>query len=178
MGKTYKSGFRQTGNSLNYVLKRKLAKKCYKKKIRHQYKKEVVSMLKETDNLNLNTSFKSIPFRRDLSKMYETHPIGYCSNCSILIKDAVANVLYHMRHIIKYKYSTDMVIKHENLCNGFKSLSEDDKIMRLLNEINSQIENDDKCLIDTQTQLKDMKKQLKRRGYVGYFKGHKKIYKY
>lgn len=177
MGKTYKSGFCQTGNSFNSVLKRKLVKKCYKKKRRHQYKNELFSMLKETDNLNLNTSFNSIPFSRDLSKKYRTRPIGYCSNCSILIKDAMAKVLYHMRYLIKYEHSNDMAIKYETLCDGFKILSEDDKIMRLLDEINSQIENDDKHLIDTQTHLKDMKKQLRRRGHVGYFKGYEKIHK-
>lgn len=183
MGKTFRNGYFPGINSKRI----KIYKKGDKKLHRIQYQNECNWIYKNSDNLELNTNFKSIRVKRSVKICdYGNHPFifGYCTNTTTNLFD-ISNKLidvdsenntYSMHEFI---ISDDLekinMLLHElgesnlwfytnnieNTINNIKFYVWRNKIVLRHNKIR------EFC-------LNNMKKQIYRRNKIGYFKGYDK----
>jgi len=171
MGKTFKNGYFVTQSNL------RRSKQCFKKIDRKrrkiQYKNECDWIYKNYDDLELNTTLKSIRLKKseELTDNSYNIKLGYSITTSYKLFD-IENSIY------KYKYASK---KTTDPPDGFKNYKEEDKIKILIDETNYEKKLDTirlnvKHHRFLEYSLKNMKKQLNRRCKIGYFKGHDKDY--
>jgi hypothetical protein len=161
MGKSYKGGYLHVSDRFNRHIKKSL-RKSTRSDIKYDCHSEVRSWNDDCNgknsNLTKNTAKLSSNVRiTDLSHPYK---IGYCLNTHVTLDE-----------IVHYTYAGCSVGRsdtHKGIPEQFKTSNNEEQLDMLLEELNT--------LWDKEytSDINKLKKQLKRRGTFGYFRGHNK----
>jgi hypothetical protein len=165
MGKTFKSGYMSLGHSFNSLYNHQCLKKTDRRKRKIKNKYDCDWLYRTCDTPEINMTVKNNPANNTYRKPFK---MGYCPNSSENLDD-----------VKKYIYeSCKFTNKNINGLYNYKTLYEREKINILMDEANYKIDNGNEWLVSEITTLKNMEKQIKRRGKIGYFKGYNKKKRY
>lgn len=153
-------------HSFNSLSNHQYAKKKYRRQKRIQQKFDCNSLYSEYNDDYVRLSNKKIDTKGFQRK---PHKIGYCCNTSENLSDFQNDIYPSFTWSFKNKDLSRI------LPVGFKNLDEKEKLEIMTIELDYL---EDRWYKNIKIGIKDMRKQIKRRGKIGYFKGHHKDYKY
>lgn len=155
MGKTFKHGYMSLGHSFNSLHNFQCKKKTDRRKRKHLFRNDCNWIARDCDlSEKINMSITNLaPKNANNKKPYK---IGYCPNTSNSYSQIKNNILSSIQ-------------KQTNI--QFVNLNEHEKLEYLLKE---ECKKNEKMTYFAD--IINMKKQLKRRGKIGYFKGHNRLY--
>lgn len=172
MGKTFKSGYMSLAHSFNSSL---YNFQCEKKSNRRKRKialkndcKWIVNDSNKSEVLNMTISNLAVKNNKNIKRPSK---IGYCANSAesytIIVNKILPNYSMGNHNGLSWVYEEERVMFEDDF--QFKNLNETEKIEYLIEK-----EKNKNSKWNYLYELNNMKKQLKRRGAIGYFKGHNK----
>jgi len=174
MGKTYKSGYMSLHHSFNSLYNFQCKKKENRRKRKLLYKKTCYWMINDCDKTEiLNMSITNLSPKTSYNNIKRPYRIGYCTNTNITYQEIINdNLPNEILDSISCKYENHKKMFDQYIY--FKNLNENEKIDYLINNIKTEKKNIHPCYCNVDSyHLNNIKKQLKRRGNIGYFKGHR-----
>ena len=164
MGKTFKHGYMILQHSFNSHSRHRIDKKNYRQKKRNLTNSDFRILYYEYNYDSIYLSNKKYCIHKKYL-LRKPPKIGYCFNTHNNLND-YSNIIYPKFTIGDNKLSREIP-------TSFKNFEEYKKINILIDEM----ENIENYYNYVKIGLINMKKQIKRRGKIGYFKGHYKINK-
>ena len=172
MGKTFKSGYMSLGHSFNSLYNFQCKKKANRRKRKIALRNDckwIANDCNKSEVLNMTISNLA---PKNTENIKRPSKIGYCANSGVSYIRVVNKILpnYSMgnnHNGLSWVYEEERIMFEDDF--QFKNLNEKDKIEYLIEKEKNK---NSKC--NYLYELNNMKKQLKRRGAIGYFKGHDK----